>query len=169
VAGCRGGAPAPWEQAHAGGCSRELWRAPARERAAERPRDAVATYRRLVSASIDLRNDSGYDAARSLTGRPGNGSSGRLPGVERSGASARSWTTIRSSSRGSSRIAEDRRLGRARRWLAEHGLRPGAIPAGHGSAPTDGHADLLGQLLISGRAAANQTTDAHLAALAIEW
>ena len=36
-------------------------------------------------------------------------------------------------------------------------------------APTDRHADLLGQLLISGRAAANHTTDAHLAALAIEW
>jgi len=36
-------------------------------------------------------------------------------------------------------------------------------------APTDAHADLLGQLLISGRAAANHTTDAHLAALAIEW
>jgi uncharacterized protein len=36
-------------------------------------------------------------------------------------------------------------------------------------APTNGHGDLLGQLLISGRAAANHTTDAHLAALAIEW
>jgi uncharacterized Zn finger protein len=55
-----------WDQAHAGGCSRELWRALARERAAERPGDAVATYRRLVSASIDLRNDSGYDAAVEL-------------------------------------------------------------------------------------------------------
>jgi uncharacterized protein len=36
-------------------------------------------------------------------------------------------------------------------------------------APTDAHADLLGQLLVSGRATANHTTDAHLAALAIEW
>jgi toxin-antitoxin system PIN domain toxin len=36
-------------------------------------------------------------------------------------------------------------------------------------APTDRHPDLLGQLLISGRAAGNHTTDAHLAALAIEW
>jgi toxin-antitoxin system PIN domain toxin len=36
-------------------------------------------------------------------------------------------------------------------------------------APTDRHADLLGQLLTSGRAAGNHTTDAHLAALAIEW
>ncbi len=36
-------------------------------------------------------------------------------------------------------------------------------------APTERHADLLGQMLISGRAAGNHTTDAHLAALAIEW
>jgi len=36
-------------------------------------------------------------------------------------------------------------------------------------APTDRHADLLGQTLIAGRAAGNHTTDAHLAALAIEW
>jgi uncharacterized protein len=35
--------------------------------------------------------------------------------------------------------------------------------------PTDAHVDLLRQLLVSGRAAANHTTDAHLAALAIEW
>lgn len=36
-------------------------------------------------------------------------------------------------------------------------------------APTDAHADLLGQLLVAGRATANHTTDAHLAALAIEY
>lgn len=35
--------------------------------------------------------------------------------------------------------------------------------------PTDAHADLLAELLISGRATADHTTDAHLAALAIEW
>jgi toxin-antitoxin system PIN domain toxin len=35
--------------------------------------------------------------------------------------------------------------------------------------PTDAHADLLRQMLVSGRAAGNHTTDAHLAALAIEW
>jgi uncharacterized Zn finger protein len=55
-----------WEQAHVGGCSRDLWRALARERAAERPRDAVDVYRRLLSATIDLRNDSGYDGAVEL-------------------------------------------------------------------------------------------------------
>ena len=48
-----------WEEALAGGCSRELWRALARER----PGDAVAIYRRLLSAAIDLRSDTGYDAA----------------------------------------------------------------------------------------------------------
>jgi uncharacterized Zn finger protein len=51
-----------WEQAHAGGCSRDLWRALARER----PDDAVAVYRRLLSAAIGLRNDNGYDGAIEL-------------------------------------------------------------------------------------------------------
>jgi uncharacterized Zn finger protein len=51
-----------WEQAHAGGCSRDRWRALARAR----PDDAVAVYRRLLSATIDLRNDSGYDGAIEL-------------------------------------------------------------------------------------------------------
>ncbi|HET6547557.1 MAG TPA: hypothetical protein VFG79_03800 [Solirubrobacter sp.] len=51
-----------WEQAHAGGCSRDLWRALARAR----PDDAIAVYRRLLSAAIDLRNDSGYDGAIEL-------------------------------------------------------------------------------------------------------
>jgi uncharacterized Zn finger protein len=55
-----------WEQAHAGGCSRDLWRALARERAAERPGNAVDVYRRLLSATIDLRNDNGYDSAIEL-------------------------------------------------------------------------------------------------------
>jgi toxin-antitoxin system PIN domain toxin len=36
-------------------------------------------------------------------------------------------------------------------------------------APTDAHADLLRDMLVSGRATGNHTTDAHLAALAIEW
>jgi uncharacterized protein len=36
-------------------------------------------------------------------------------------------------------------------------------------APTDAHARLLRDMLMSGRAAADHTTDAHLAALAIEW
>jgi uncharacterized protein len=36
-------------------------------------------------------------------------------------------------------------------------------------APTDAHAELLREMLVSGRAAGNHTTDAHLAALAIEW
>ena len=35
--------------------------------------------------------------------------------------------------------------------------------------PTDRHVALLGDLLVSAKATANHTTDAHLAALAIEW
>lgn len=36
-------------------------------------------------------------------------------------------------------------------------------------APTERHAAIFGDLLRSARAAANHTSDAHLAALAIEW
>ena len=46
-------------------------------------------------------------------------------------------------------------------WLSRRNVRT--------PAPTDAHADLLAEMLVSGRAAANHTTDAHLAALAIEW
>ncbi len=35
--------------------------------------------------------------------------------------------------------------------------------------PTERHREILGRLLIKGKAAGNHTTDAHLAALAIEW
>jgi toxin-antitoxin system PIN domain toxin len=35
--------------------------------------------------------------------------------------------------------------------------------------PTERHGDVLGRMLIGGRAAADHTSDAHLAALAIEW
>lgn len=35
--------------------------------------------------------------------------------------------------------------------------------------PTDRHPEILGRLLASGRASGNHTTDAHLAALAMEW
>jgi uncharacterized protein len=35
--------------------------------------------------------------------------------------------------------------------------------------PTERHRDILGELLLSGQASGNHTTDAHLAALAIEW
>jgi toxin-antitoxin system PIN domain toxin len=35
--------------------------------------------------------------------------------------------------------------------------------------PTERHAAILGDLLVRGRAAGNHSTDAHLAALAIEW
>jgi toxin-antitoxin system PIN domain toxin len=35
--------------------------------------------------------------------------------------------------------------------------------------PTDRHAALFGDLIVRGRATGNHTTDAHLAALAIEW
>jgi uncharacterized protein len=35
--------------------------------------------------------------------------------------------------------------------------------------PTEAHADRLAEMLVSGRATADHTSDAHLAALAIEW
>lgn len=35
--------------------------------------------------------------------------------------------------------------------------------------PTDRHPGILGELLVSARSAGNHATDAHLAALAIEW
>ena len=46
-------------------------------------------------------------------------------------------------------------------WLKQSNVRT--------PAPTDAHVDLLAELLVSGRATGNHTTDAHLAALAIEW
>jgi hypothetical protein len=35
--------------------------------------------------------------------------------------------------------------------------------------PTERHAGIFGRLLLTGRASGNHTSDAHLAALAIEW
>lgn len=35
--------------------------------------------------------------------------------------------------------------------------------------PTDRHRSVLSEMLVTGRASGNHTTDAHLAALAIEW
>lgn len=35
--------------------------------------------------------------------------------------------------------------------------------------PTEAHAETLGRLLVGGRAGGDHTSDAHLAALAIEW
>ena len=49
----------------------------------------------------------------------------------------------------------------ARGWLARPNVR---VPV-----PTDRHEAILGELLVAGRAAGNHTTDAHLAALALEW
>lgn len=46
-------------------------------------------------------------------------------------------------------------------WLS----RPNVITP----SPTERHAPLFGQMLRSGRAAGNHSTDAHLAALAVEW
>lgn len=46
-------------------------------------------------------------------------------------------------------------------WLARPNVR---VPV-----PTDRHGELLGQLLLGARATGNHTSDAHLAALAIEW
>jgi toxin-antitoxin system PIN domain toxin len=48
-----------------------------------------------------------------------------------------------------------------REWLARPNVR---LPV-----PTDRHEDILGEQLRAGRAAGNHTTDAHLAALAVEW
>ncbi len=49
----------------------------------------------------------------------------------------------------------------ARGWLARSNV--------HCPAPADRHEAVLGDLLVAGRAVGNHTTDAHLAALAIEW
>ncbi|MDQ3312883.1 MAG: PIN domain-containing protein [Actinomycetota bacterium] len=46
-------------------------------------------------------------------------------------------------------------------WLAQPAVR---VPV-----PTERHAALFGDLLVRGRAAGNHSTDAHLAALALEW
>lgn len=46
-------------------------------------------------------------------------------------------------------------------WLAQPSVQ---VPV-----PTHRHAALFGDLLVAGRAAGNHSTDAHLAALAIEW
>jgi predicted nucleic acid-binding protein len=42
-------------------------------------------------------------------------------------------------------------------------------PNVHVPVPTERHAEILGRLLRSGRASGNHATDAHLAALAVEW
>lgn len=49
----------------------------------------------------------------------------------------------------------------ARGWLTRPNVR---CPVA-----TDRHTAILGELLLAGRASANHTSDAHLAALAIEW
>jgi toxin-antitoxin system PIN domain toxin len=46
-------------------------------------------------------------------------------------------------------------------WLGRPNVR---IPV-----PTERHPEILGELLVGARATANHTTDAHLAALALEW
>ena len=48
-----------------------------------------------------------------------------------------------------------------RGWLERPNVR---IPV-----PTDRHEQLFGELLLAARAAGNHTSDAHLAALAVEW
>jgi hypothetical protein len=55
-----------WEEAHAGGCSPELWRRLGRERAAERPADAIAVYRMLVGRAVSATNDNAYGEAVEL-------------------------------------------------------------------------------------------------------
>lgn len=42
-------------------------------------------------------------------------------------------------------------------------------PNVHTPVPTERHPSILGELLLKARATGNHTTDAHLAALAIEW
>jgi toxin-antitoxin system PIN domain toxin len=49
----------------------------------------------------------------------------------------------------------------AKGWMARSNVR---IPV-----PTERHQAVLGRLLVDGKAGGNHTTDAHLAALAIEW
>ena len=49
----------------------------------------------------------------------------------------------------------------ARGWLERPNVQ---VPV-----PTVRHGEILGRLLVSGKAAGDHTTDAHLAALAIEW
>ena len=48
-----------------------------------------------------------------------------------------------------------------RGWLSRPNVR---VPI-----PTERHEQILGDLLLAGRASGNHTSDAHLAALAIEW
>jgi toxin-antitoxin system PIN domain toxin len=48
-----------------------------------------------------------------------------------------------------------------RGWLSRPNVR---VPV-----PTDRHEELLGEILLGARATGNHTSDAHLAALAIEW
>lgn len=61
-----GDVPGAWEEAQAGGCSRELWRRLARERVGERPDDAIGVYRMLLDRTIDRKNDSAYEEAIEL-------------------------------------------------------------------------------------------------------
>jgi uncharacterized protein len=49
----------------------------------------------------------------------------------------------------------------AREWLARPNVRT--------PVPTDRHRGILGEVLVRGHAAGDHTSDAHLAALAIEW
>jgi toxin-antitoxin system PIN domain toxin len=56
-------------------------------------------------------------------------------------------------------------LGRA--WQVVQGWL--ARPNVHVPVPTDRHGQLLGELLLGARATGNHTSDAHLAALAVEW
>lgn len=58
-------------------------------------------------------------------------------------------------------LAMDEAWGIASGWLDRDNVR---CPA-----PGDGHAAILAELLVAGRVTGNHTTDAHLAALAIEW
>lgn len=52
-------------------------------------------------------------------------------------------------------------MGVVKGWLARENV--------YTPVPTDRHAGLFGDLLIAGRASGNHSTDAHLAALAVEW
>lgn len=55
----------------------------------------------------------------------------------------------------------DQAWGVVEEWLARPNVQ---VPV-----PTERHVAILGRLLHDGRASGNHTTDAHLAALAIEW
>ena len=61
-------AAAAWEHAQAGGCTLALWRRLAAARAADRPDDALAVHRMLVSRTLGTASNAAYELAVELLG-----------------------------------------------------------------------------------------------------